>query len=367
MRSLSETITSFEPTSCERDRVPVARTSMNVVPRSERPRSRRITTEPRRDRSPTAGSAASKTGAARRRGCRRAAARRPRSAAARPVGRSRSRAPRRRRPGARIVTRFDCRTTCRTTDSPTPTRTAYCSGISIVSANVTTSTAFWTVPVRHTECRSAGLTCGRRSGSAAPPAPASRRCRSRHRTRRSRRHHDPGDQRRLPRPAPGRLVQRRRGERAADRHALEHARGDVRGTLADEVPRRVRVGAVGVRRSSRRCRRPARAPTNVSDSAGHDQRRGSGRATATTGVGSPSTATPRSSSVATSVQPNSAATAGGRRSTATTRPSAPTRVRSSTRISAIVASPTATLRQCSCPGDSSVFTARTTRFEPSAA
>jgi len=62
MRSPSETITSFEPTSCS-DTAYRRSTSMDVVPRSERPRSRRITTVSR-DASPTAGSAASKTGAA---------------------------------------------------------------------------------------------------------------------------------------------------------------------------------------------------------------------------------------------------------------------------------------------------------------
>ena len=42
-------------------------------------------------------------------------------------------------------------------ESPTPMSTAYCSGTSIVSPNVTTSTTFWTVPAFHTVVRSAGL------------------------------------------------------------------------------------------------------------------------------------------------------------------------------------------------------------------
>ena len=84
------------------------------------------------------------------------------------------------------------------------------------------------------------------------------------------------------------------------------------------------------------------------------------------GVGSPRIATPRSLSVATSDQPNAAAAAEVA-ITATTRPRDPSGVRSSSRITPIVASPTATLCQCSCPGDNTVLSARTTRFGPSAA
>ena len=40
---------------------------------------------------------------------------------------------------------------------PTPANTAYCNGMTIVSAKVTARTTFCTVPVRHTDWRSAGL------------------------------------------------------------------------------------------------------------------------------------------------------------------------------------------------------------------
>ena len=44
-----------------------------------------------------------------------------------------------------------------TTDSPTPKRTAYCSGMSIVSTKVTVRTVLCTRPVRQTDRRSSGL------------------------------------------------------------------------------------------------------------------------------------------------------------------------------------------------------------------
>ncbi len=110
---------------------------------------------------------------------------------------------------------------------------------------------------------------------------------------------------------------------------------------------------------------PCTSATNVSASAGTISA-GTTASDGQTGVGSPSTATPRSSNVATPTQPNTAA-APEVTTTATTRPRAPTRVRSSRTISAIVARPTARLAQSSCPGESTVFTARKTRFEPSAA
>ncbi len=40
---------------------------------------------------------------------------------------------------------------------PTPTSTAYWSGMSIVRMNVITMTTFWMVPVLHTDLRSSGL------------------------------------------------------------------------------------------------------------------------------------------------------------------------------------------------------------------
>ena len=39
-----------------------------------------------------------------------------------------------------IVTWFDCRTTCRMTERPTPMITEYCNGMTMVSANVVAST-----------------------------------------------------------------------------------------------------------------------------------------------------------------------------------------------------------------------------------
>ena len=56
-----------------------------------------------------------------------------------------------------IVIRFDCRTAWRITDRPTPTRTANCSGMSMVRAKVTDSTAFCTRPVFQTDSNVSGL------------------------------------------------------------------------------------------------------------------------------------------------------------------------------------------------------------------
>ena len=56
-----------------------------------------------------------------------------------------------------MVIWFDCRTTCKITDRPTPASTAYCSGMIIVSAKLAASTAFCTVLVFHTDRRSSGL------------------------------------------------------------------------------------------------------------------------------------------------------------------------------------------------------------------
>ena len=56
-----------------------------------------------------------------------------------------------------MATWFDWRTTCSSTDMPTPASTAYCSGINIVRTKVTTSTASWTGPVRPTDSRSDGV------------------------------------------------------------------------------------------------------------------------------------------------------------------------------------------------------------------
>ena len=50
-----------------------------------------------------------------------------------------------------MVTWFDCRTTCKITDRPTATSTAYCNGMTMVSAKLVSSTAFCTAPVFHTD------------------------------------------------------------------------------------------------------------------------------------------------------------------------------------------------------------------------
>ena len=129
---------------------------MNVVPRSLRPRNRRMTTE-WRDASVTFGSALSKVRAAAKNRLP-YGSRMTTSPAGTCAGGSVSMMlPSGSSVRCLIVIRLDCRTTYRMSDKPTPTRTANWSGMSIVSANVVTSTIFWTTPVFHTDSRSAGL------------------------------------------------------------------------------------------------------------------------------------------------------------------------------------------------------------------
>ncbi len=129
---------------------------MKVAPASSTPRNRRITTLP--VESPvTSGSCSSSAGAVAKKmlpyGW---------STTTCPPGTSAGGAVSRIRPSTscscRIRSRLDCRTTCRTIDSPTPTSTAYCSGTISVSTNVVAMTVSWTAPVRATESTCRGRT-----------------------------------------------------------------------------------------------------------------------------------------------------------------------------------------------------------------
>ena len=129
-----------------------SRTSMNVSPISSRPRSRITTTEPRASSSPSA-----------------AAPEAQRSRRTPPVRLEHHDGVRRKARGFALADRpsvefelasrrrLDCCPTNSMIASPTPTSTAYCSGMMIVSTNVIAITAVCTVPVRITERMRAGL------------------------------------------------------------------------------------------------------------------------------------------------------------------------------------------------------------------
>ena len=106
-------------------------------------------------------------------------------------------------------------------------------------------------------------------------------------------------------------------------------------------------------------------PTKASDKAGMSST-GMSSSAGSCRFGSELGTTPRSLSVATSVQPSASGMAEVA-TTAITRPNGPSRVRSRTMISAIVAIPTANVARWISPGLTSVLSARTMRFDPSAA
>ena len=124
----------------------------------------------------------------------------------------------------------------------------------------------------------------------------------------------------MPRLGPGSLVQRRRRDRSAHRHDLEHPGGHVRGPLPGEVPRQVGEAAVGVG-EARRDAGPL-AQSHERQEQRRDQQRGDGgeqrQLRSWQGLGT----SPRSARVATSCQPNGAAAAEVRM-TATTSPIGP--------------------------------------------
>ena len=122
-----------------------------------RPRSRRITTELRVRRRGGAGSAGLEVPARRRRtGCRTAEATTTSPAGSSAGGSVSIRVPSGLTSHRLTVIWFDWRAACRITDKPTPTSTAYCSGMMMVSAKVVTRTAFCTAPVFHTDCQIGG-------------------------------------------------------------------------------------------------------------------------------------------------------------------------------------------------------------------
>src|SRR5450759_2715673 len=186
---------------------------MNVLPRSSLPRSRSTTTDPR-DSGTGRGSWASTTWAEAKNRLPYAA-----SMTISPPGRIVGDGPSHgygefsSNVHRVTVTLLDWWTTKSTIEIATPVITAYCSGMTRVSTNVVTMTVAWRRPVRHTSRIRSGLavTAGARSAGRRP-----------HRQRSAR-------------------------HRAADRHALQQARGDVAHALTPEVARSVGVGAVRVR------------------------------------------------------------------------------------------------------------------------
>ena len=177
-----------------------------------------------------------------------------------------------------------------------------------------------------------------------------------------RHHHQRGDHQRDPRPGPRLDVERRGRHRPAHRHPLEDAGRDVGRALPDEVAGGVRERPSGLGNAAE-TPAPWTRPMKASERAG-TRSSGTSARTGASGIGSERGTSLMSLRTTTEVQPSTAAAAEAT-AIATTRPRAPTRVRSSTRMSTTV--PSSRRRRSrgrAASGFITVSIARMTRLAP---